>query len=80
MTSCWFPTHMQVDLGIAISPKLLWNDQVNKVRSKANVPNARVNYTIYRGDDCCQREEASVSKTCTRQFWLCIPSMVPTIQ
>jgi hypothetical protein len=26
----------QVDLGITISPKLLWNDQVNKVRSKAN--------------------------------------------
>ena len=25
----------QVDLGITISPKLLWNDQVNKVRSKA---------------------------------------------
>ena len=26
----------QVDLGITISPKLLWHDQVNKVRSKAN--------------------------------------------
>ncbi len=27
---------VEVDLGIAISSKLLWNGQVNKVRSKAN--------------------------------------------
>ncbi|CAB3990521.1 Hypothetical predicted protein, partial [Paramuricea clavata] len=29
-------SNAQFDLGITISPKLLWNDRVNKVRSKAN--------------------------------------------
>jgi hypothetical protein len=43
----------QVDLGITINPKLLWNDQVNKVRSKANqmlglIGRSTINWSYYQ--------------------------------
>ena len=53
------------DLGITISSRLLWNVQINKVRSKANKTLGLIRHSTLEITDTNARK-ASVSSTCAK--------------